>query len=299
MSLNLKKFYEITLERILEVARYQKAMCGKIENLGKQAQADVDTTALHSALTYMDMFTQDYLMIPLFAEFPHMVPIVEESTGMKKRYQDNKSDDALIIDPIDGTSLYCNGEKDYSIMIGLLNEGKMVAGIGCYPETKEIYAAIKGEGAWRIDSEGNKHELPRINTSQVDPSSIDAHYRFLREPYNILSDKLKEKGYTIGTNMVNFGTNLSGILKTAKGESCAFIGPHMAIHDFGVPSLIVEETGGVVRVFGYSGKNDTENWIPTDNRFRGLEPKGANPRFRVIIANNGTTVDRLIQDMYR
>ncbi len=298
MAIDLKKFYEITLERMLEAAKYQKAMCGKVVNLEKQAQANVSSTAFHSALTYMDMFTQDYLMIPIFAEFPHLVPLVEESTGMKKIHQDNKSDDVLIIDPIDGTAMYCKGEKDYSMMVGLLNQGKMVLGIGCYPETREIYAAIRGEGAWKIDPDGRRHKLPTIDKSKVNSKSIDAHYRFLEKPFNLLSDRLKDKGYTIGTNNVDFGTNLSGILRTAKGESCAFICSHTTLHDFGVPSLIVEELEGVVRVFGYSGKNDTENWTPTDDVFRGLDPKGTIPRFRVIIANNDATVDRLLRDMY-
>jgi fructose-1,6-bisphosphatase/inositol monophosphatase family enzyme len=299
MAINIDKFYEVTLDRVLEVADYQKAMCGKVENLGKKAQTNVDATSVHTALTYMDMFTQDFLMIPLFREFPDLVPCVEEKTGMKLKYQDNKSDDTLIIDPIDGTEPYCKGEKDYSILVGLLNKGKMVAAITCYPETKEVYAAIKGKGAWKIDSNGKKTDLPKLETITFDDKNVAAHYRFVKEPYNALSDRMKEKGYVFPINMVDFGTNLSGILRVADGRSCAFIGPHITLHDMGAPSLIIQELGGVVRVFDYDGKDDTKNWKRTDDRFRGLDPKGSNPRFRVIIANNDATADRILRDMYQ
>lgn len=298
MTINLDKFYEITLERILDVAKYQKARCGKIENLGKKEQKNVEATSIHNALTYMDMFTQDFLMIPIFKEFPDLVPVVEETTGMKLQYQDNKSDDVLIIDPVDGTKSYCDGEKDYSILVGLLNKGELMAGIGCYPETNEVYAAIKGKGAWKINSEGKRIALPNLDNVEFDDKNVAVHYRFLKEPFNVISDKLKERGYQMPTNLVDFGTNLSGILRVANGKSCAFVGPHMTLHDFGVPALIVRELGGVVRVFDYEGKNDIQSWENTDNKFRGLDPKGTNPRYRVIIANSDKTVERVITDMH-
>ena len=40
----------------------------------------------------MDMFSQDYMMIFIFQKFPSLIPMVEESTGMKKKYQDNDSE---------------------------------------------------------------------------------------------------------------------------------------------------------------------------------------------------------------
>jgi len=297
MELDLQKFYDIVATKILDVAEYQKARCGKVKNLSKSAQIDVENTPIHSALTYIDMFTQDYLMIPLFKEFPQLVPVVEENTGMKQRYINNKSDYDLIIDPIDGTSSYCKGEKDYSIMVGLLHKGKMVVGIGCYPETKEIYAAIKGKGAWKLDPNGKRIDLLRLENIKYNEKNVATHYRFLKEPFKLLSDRLHKKGYKTPTNGEGFGTNLSGILRIAEGKSCAFIGPHMALHDFGVPSLIIEELGGIVKIFDYNGKNDLTSWTKKENVFSGLDPRGANPRFRIIIANKESTINELIKNM--
>ncbi len=92
MAINLEKFYEIVSERMLELADYQREMCWKVENLGKDTQENVTSTDTHNALTYMDMFSQDYMMIFIFQKFPSLIPMIEESTGMKKKYQDNDSE---------------------------------------------------------------------------------------------------------------------------------------------------------------------------------------------------------------
>lgn len=290
-----RAFHNLALARVREVARYQKAMCGKVENLGKAAQSNIDATHVHTALTYMDMFTQDYLMVPLFERFPQLVPCVEETTGMKLRYQDNQSADVLILDPIDGTDAYTRGQRDYSIMVGLLSDGELTVGLGFYPETGEAYGAIKGEGAWRVSPNG---ETERLNLRTCDSRlEINAHYRFLREPYLRLSQKLRNCGYSIRTNEVDFGTNLTGILDVARGTKCAFIGPHITLHDFGVPALLVQEAGGVLRMFRYNGKDDTESWRDVESRFSGLNPRAATPRFRVIVADCDATVDRLVAAM--
>lgn len=291
-------FYNLVIPRIVEIAQYQKLMCGKVKNLGKETQSNTDYTEINSSLTYMDMITQDYLMVPIFQAYPFLVPLVEEYTGMKTSYKDNQSKYTLIIDPIDGTSVYCKGEKDYSIMVGLLDNGKLVVGIGCYPESGEIYAAIKGAGAWIIDKEGNKTKLQPLHSIKHNSKNIAVHYRFLEKPFDVLSKKLTEMGYTMPTNKTDFGTNLTGIMRIVNGESCAFIGPHITLHDFGVPSLIVEELGGVLRVFDYQGKQDVINWTTTDNVFKNLDPTANTPRFRIIIANSDETVARILVDMY-
>jgi fructose-1,6-bisphosphatase/inositol monophosphatase family enzyme len=296
MEMDIHKFYEITTKRLQEVAKYQREMCGKAKNLGKEVKG-IENTNLTSALTYMDMFTQDYLMIPLYKAFPDMVPAVEESTGMKVKYQDNKSDYSLIIDPIDGTDAYCSGNKDYSSLVGLLHKNKMVVGVCSYPERGEIYAAIKGEGAWKIDNLGLLRTLPKLKDVSFNDKNVAVHYRLLREPLNSLGDNLHNKGYVTPSNKDDFKTNLTGILRIAEGLSCGFIGPHITLHDIGAPALIIEELGGVIRRFGYDGKDDAKNWIKMDNSFPGLDPKEENPRFRVIIAKDEMTIDKLVDDM--
>lgn len=293
-KVDIDKFYQIVVQRLQEVSLYLRNSRGKVQDLGKSES----NTLYGSALTYMDMFVQDYIMVPLFNEFPFLVPMVEEATGMKLHFKDNSSDYVLIIDPIDGTYFYINGDKDYSTMVALLYKGTPLLGIGIYPETEEIYAAIKGKGAWRIDKTGQKETLPNPQHIKTDPKNISALYRFKKEPFSELAQNLIEKGYNIAINGKEFGTNLSGILRIVHGKSCAFIGPNIALHDFIVPAFIVQESGGVVVKFKTDFPQDVRYWeIDNTQIFTDLDPNKPPPRYKVIIANTIETAHRVLQDM--
>ncbi|MBU1132045.1 hypothetical protein KKC32_02245 [Patescibacteria group bacterium] len=290
----IHKFVEIVREKLPEIAMYQRLCCGKIPNLGKNTAAGMETSAMHTALTYMDTFTQDFLMLPILREFPFLVPLVEENTALKLHYANNDSAWTLIIDPIDGTQCYCDGNADYSILIGLLHRGKMMVGIGCYPHTGETYVAIRNGGAWYIEETGKQRKFSRPTPYCSAEKVVAVHYRFLNDPYVEMANRLLSKGYKLPTNRVDFGTGLTAILDIVRGKNCAFIAPNMTLHDFGVPSLLVEATGGAVRQFENA---DPLSWIPKGDTFEGLAVSETTPRFRVIIADSDATVNRILKDM--
>ena len=53
-----------------------------------------------------------------------------------------------IIDPIDGTRDFIRGTRAWSVLIGLEENGKVVAGHAYFPAPDEMYSAAKGEGAF-------------------------------------------------------------------------------------------------------------------------------------------------------
>lgn len=293
-KIDYKEFYDLVVARLFEVSSYQKLMCGNIENLGKNAQSDVTQNDIHGALTYIDQFTQDYILVPIYQRWPDLVPLVEEDTGLKRANLDNVNDHSLIMDPIDGTAFYIRGDSDYSIMLGLMNKGEMVLSLICYPENDLIICAIKGQGAWTLSKDGTKTVLPQINTIKPNHDTISCHYRFVKEPYSELSSNLLGVGFTLPSNDNGFGTNATGILRIANGKSCAFIGPHISLHDFAVPAFVIEELGGVTRLFEYDGLDDLKNWSEVLGDYGSPDPRGANPRYRVIIADNDKTIDSVV-----
>lgn len=288
-----QKFYDLVVPRLFEVSEYQKLMCGKIENQGKDAQSDVTQNNIHGALTYLDQFTQDYLLIPIYQRWPDLVPLVEEDTGLKRNYINNVSDYSLIMDPIDGTAFYIRGDSDYSIMLGLMYKGEMVIAVICYPEDDLIIAAIKDQGAWIEKKDCSKTELPQINPVELDYSSVACHYRFVKEPYISLSSKLQKAGYSLTSNDNGFGTNATGILRIARGENCAFIAPHISLHDFAVPAFVIQELGGAIRLYEYDGLDDLTSWSKILQDYGSPDAKGSNPRYRVIIAESDKTIDKV------
>ncbi len=293
-QINLKEFYDLVVSRLFEVSTYQKMMCGSIENLGKDAQKDVTQNKIHCSLTYLDQFTQDYLLVPIYEKYPNLIPLVEEDTGLKRNNLNNKSDFSLIMDPIDGTAFYIRGDKDYSIMLGLMHKGEMLLSVICYPEDDLIIGAIKDQGAWTHKKDGTISKLTNINSDEVDYNSIACHYRFEKEPYALLSSTFKKSGYTITSNDNGFGTNATGILRIANGQSCAFIAPHISLHDFAVPAFVIQQLGGTIRLFEYNGLEDLHSWSKILQHYGNPDPKGSNPRYRAIIADTEETIDNIV-----
>jgi len=294
--MDIQRFVNLTLERMLEVAQYQKALCGKLDDLNKPELTSIESNNPHTALSYMDTFTQDFLMVPLFRAFPEMVPMVEEDTPIKRLFQGNKSKWAYIADAVDGTFFYLRGKPDYSILVGLAKDGRMVAGVACYPETGERFVVKQGEAVYRVSQGGFYRRLPDLASVQSDPKTLTVHYRFLKPPMDSLVNRLQDQGYSLASTNIEFGTNLTAVLRIFNGQSEAFVAPHMALHDFAVPSLMVQSMGGVAKIFPYTGSDDTAWSSPQDLVFENLDPTKAPPRYRVILAKNMSVMDRLIRD---
>ncbi len=293
-KIDYKDFYDLAVPRLFEVSEYQKLMCGKIENLGKEAQSDVTQNDIHGSLTYLDQFTQDYLLVPIYQHWPDLVPLVEEDTGLKRNNINNVSDYSLIMDPIDGTAFYIRGDGDYSILLGLMHKGEMVIALICYPEDDLIIAAIKDQGAWIKKKDGSREALPKINSVEMDYNRVACHYRFVKEPYASLASNLERVGYKLSSNDNGFGTNATGVLRIARGENCAFIAPHISLHDFAVPAFVIQELGGAFRLFEYDGLDDVSNWLKPLEDYGSPDAKGANPRYRVIIADSDKTINDIV-----
>lgn len=62
----------------------------------------------------------------------------------------------ITIDPIDGTTNYSHGSKNWGTMIGLIKYGKPVAGVIYLPALGQLYAAEKGNGLIRFHEPAQK-----------------------------------------------------------------------------------------------------------------------------------------------
>lgn len=79
------------------------------------------------------------------------IPILsEETTGMELPYPRR----LWIIDPLDGTRDFIQKTGDFSVMIGLIEDGEPVLGVVYAPVTRTLYYATRGGGAFSMNSEG-------------------------------------------------------------------------------------------------------------------------------------------------
>src|SRR3990172_7056292 len=69
----------------------------------------------------------------------------EEDYDAKKRLEENR---VWIVDPLDGTTDFVKRTGEFTIMIGLVQEGKPVLGVISWPTENTVFAAQTGCGAW-------------------------------------------------------------------------------------------------------------------------------------------------------
>jgi len=97
----------------------------------------------HSLVTNADHEADKILRDGLRAAFPDHAILTEES-GLEGS---PKSQYVWIIDPLDGTKSYARGTTGFSVMVGLIKEGKPFLGIVADPAEGHLYEAVKGLGA--------------------------------------------------------------------------------------------------------------------------------------------------------
>lgn len=74
------------------------------------------------------------------------------------------------VDPLDGTKEFIERTGEFSVNIGLVENGSVLLGVVYVPLTRVLYCAIKGQGAYRLD-------IPSVPNDQVWQSCLDSKNR--------------------------------------------------------------------------------------------------------------------------
>src|SRR5437016_2015220 len=106
-------------------------------NIGIESKSD------ESPVTIADRQCEQFIVGELRKAFPEDGLLGEEGTT-----RESSNGRKWIIDPIDGTRDFIRGTRAWSVLIGLEEQAKIVAGFAYFPATAELYSAAKGEGAF-------------------------------------------------------------------------------------------------------------------------------------------------------
>lgn len=143
MSLDLAPLHAALIEAVQ--AGGERAMADYVP--GGQTRARVEWKAGGSPVTSADLAVDEMLRARLADSHPAIRWHSEEDPDSWR------GRDALplafVIDPIDGTRDFVNGGQDWCISLGVLVEGKPVAGAIHLPARGETVSAYAGGGAWR------------------------------------------------------------------------------------------------------------------------------------------------------
>lgn len=98
-----------------------------------------------SLVSAADIASNTLLVDAIRALYPEDAILSEESVCERSQIRGARR--VWIIDPLDGTSPFLEGRDDFSVLVGLSEESKAMAGILYLPARNEMFIAQSGRGA--------------------------------------------------------------------------------------------------------------------------------------------------------
>src|ERR1700704_5877682 len=138
------QIYDRELRIALELAREAGAAILKFYEgpLDIQQKSDAHD---YEPVTQADKVANEIIVDRLRQEFPGDGILAEESIDTSHRLDKSR---VWMIDPLDGTTGFIEGNGDFAVQIGLTENGKSVLGVVYLPLTGVFYRAVRGSGAW-------------------------------------------------------------------------------------------------------------------------------------------------------
>jgi 3'(2'), 5'-bisphosphate nucleotidase len=198
------------------------------------ARADISTQA--------DRDSQESILRFLHDAFPGDGLRAEESTpalalapsGARRMW---------IVDPIDGTRGFARKNGEFSVMIALLEAGRILLGVVLEPVAGRVTYATLGGGCWRRDA--NEIEATRCHVRPVDLLSdavlTQSHSRTPSRQATLaaaLAPARIIETYSAGLKLA----------RVARGEADIYLNTYDGINDWDICAgqILVEEAGGTV-----------------------------------------------------
>ena len=136
------------LDDFAEAAREAGAAILEVVRRGFDVEAKSDS----SPVTAADRAAELVILAALARAAPGVPVIAEEevAAGRIPRHGDTY----FLVDPLDGTKEFVRGGDDYTVNIGLIENGSPTLGVVYAPATRRLHAGVVGWGAWRDEGNG-------------------------------------------------------------------------------------------------------------------------------------------------
>jgi histidinol phosphatase-like enzyme (inositol monophosphatase family) len=228
--------YQKELTLGAEIARKAGQLALKIRegNIGIESKSD------ESPVTIADRECEKLIVGELERAFPGDGVLGEE--GANREPENGRK---WIIDPIDGTRDFIRGTRAWSVLIGLEENGHVVAGHAFFPATNEMFSAAKDEGAYWDGSRIHASGIATKSEALLCCNGLGFMHRY---PFaGQLVDWLKDF-WTVRS----MGGCLDAML-VATGRADAWIEAQAKPWDLAPLKIIAEEAGCVT--FDFQGKD--------------------------------------------
>lgn len=129
---------------LIEAARAAGRVALAHFRAGERTRAHIRLKGGGSPVTEADLAVDSFLKGALIQAFPDAGWLSEETEDDPSRLVRSR---LLVVDPIDGTRAFIDGDKRWAVSIALVVAGRPVAGVVHAPALDETYAAAAGAGA--------------------------------------------------------------------------------------------------------------------------------------------------------
>lgn len=217
---------------------------------GKQIMSIYNTTDIKiytkkdkSPITVADKLSEK-LILTRFKKFFPEIPIISEESKQVHFKERKKWKYFWLIDPLDGTKEFIKRIPEFTVNISLICQNKPFLGVIYVPSKNELFYAVKNQGAYKIDSQGNKVKIPTTNDKPKDKIIIVATRSHKTKELQDYIERLKKKYREV--KYISMGSSLKFcLIAENKAHIYPKLGPTME-WDTAAGQLIVEEAGGRV-----------------------------------------------------
>ena len=225
--------YEKELEAMINTAKKARDVIMDVYQKGFEIEIKEDD----SPVTIADKMSDELIRKELGELFPSYGFLTEESEDTKERLD---KEFIFIVDPLDGTADFVTKDDEFAINIALCRNHEIVAGVIAIPAKKEYFYASKGNGAFKIESDGSVHPI-HVNDKLTDLTLLVSHRHASKKEIAIYENHRDKV-----TKLEKVGSSYKSC-KVAEGKAELNIKLDAGTKEWDVApcSIIVKEAGGI------------------------------------------------------
>lgn len=188
-------------------------------------------------VTQADRIANELIVNGLKREFPSDGILAEESIDTERRLSKSR---VWMVDPLDGTNGFIDGNGDFAVQIGLVDNGEVVVAVVYLPLTDVMYRALVGGGSW-IERPQSEPERAAVSDRRTFETMRLAASRSHRSPR--MNKVVERFGFREEVQRGSVGIKI-GLLIEQQCDVYIHLSPRTKQWDTCAPQLILTEAGG-------------------------------------------------------
>ena len=270
----IKQRYERELGVAVDLAKAAgKAILALYEKPLRVEQKNYDNDV--EPVTQADRLANELIVNGLKAAFPSDGILAEESVDTERRLSKSR---VWMVDPLDGTNGFIDGNGDFAVQIGLVEEGEPVVAVVYVPLSRVMYRAVIGNGSW-IERPQRETERATVSDRQTFATMRLAASRSHRSPR--MNKVVQQFGFREEVQRGSVGIKI-GLLVEQQCDVYIHLSSRTKEWDTCAPQLILTEAGG--RLTDLFGRPLNYNQKDVNNR-------------NGLVASNGASHELIIETL--